>query len=68
MSQWRQTHWIVANHVLRYLQGTIGHGMRYTSSIDMILHGYTESDWEGIPVDMKSTYGCCFTLGYAMVS
>jgi hypothetical protein len=55
MSQPRQTHWIVVKHVLRYLRGTIGHGLRYTSSIDMRLQGYTDSDWEGSAVDKKST-------------
>jgi hypothetical protein len=37
MSQRRQTHWIVAKHVFRYLQATVGHGLRYTSNIDMRL-------------------------------
>jgi hypothetical protein len=42
--------------------------LRYTSSIDMRLQGYTDSDWVGSAVDRKSTSGCCFTLGFAMVS
>ena len=62
MSQRRETHWIVVKHVLRYLRGTIGHGLRYTSSIDMRLQGYTDYDWAGSTVDRKSTSGCCFTL------
>ena len=37
MSQPRQTHWIAAKHVLRYLRGTIGYGLRYASSVDMRL-------------------------------
>jgi hypothetical protein len=37
MSQPIQLHWVVAKHVLRYLRGTVGYGMRYYSSIDMIL-------------------------------
>jgi hypothetical protein len=68
MSQSRQTHWIAVKRVLRYLRGTVGHGLRYTSSIDMRLPGYTNFDWERSVVDRKSTCGCCFTLGYAMVS
>jgi hypothetical protein len=55
-------------HVLRYLRGTIGHGLRYTSSFDMRLQEYTDSHWEGSTVDRQSTSGCCFTLGSAMVS
>jgi hypothetical protein len=37
MSQPRQTQWIAARHVLRYLRGTIGYGLRYASSVDMSL-------------------------------
>jgi hypothetical protein len=68
MSQRRQTHWIAMKHVLRYMRGTVGHGLRYTSSIDMRLQGNTDSDWAGSAVNRKSTSGCCFTLGSAMVS
>jgi hypothetical protein len=55
MSESRQTHWIVVKHVLRYLRGTVGHVLRYTSTIDMRLQGYTDSDWVGRKVDRKST-------------
>jgi hypothetical protein len=34
----------------------------------MRLQGYSDSDWAGSVVDKKSTFGCCFTLGSAMVS
>jgi hypothetical protein len=68
MSQLRQTHWIAAKHVLRYLQGTIVYGLRYASSVDLSLQGYANADWVGSVVDRKSTSSCCFTLGSAMVS
>jgi hypothetical protein len=68
MSQPRQTHWIAAKHVLRYLRGTVGYGLRYASGVDMRLQGYADADWAGSAVDRKSTSGCCFTLGSAMVS
>jgi hypothetical protein len=55
-------------NVLRYMQGTVGHSLRYTSSIEMRLQGYTESYWVGSTMDRKSTFRCCFTLGSAMVS
>lgn len=54
--------------MLRYLHGTIGYGMRYTSSNDMRLVGYSDSDWVGGVEDWKSTFRCCFGLGSAMVS
>jgi hypothetical protein len=37
MSQPRQAHWIAAKHVLRYLRGIVGYGLRYASGVDMRL-------------------------------
>jgi hypothetical protein len=68
MSQPRQTHWIAAKHVLTYLRGTFGYGLRYASGVDMRLQGYADAYWAGSTVDRKSISGCCFTLGSAMVS
>jgi hypothetical protein len=34
----------------------------------MRLQGYVDEDWVGSAMDWKSTSGCCFTLGSAMVS
>jgi hypothetical protein len=67
MSQLRQTHWITTKHVLRYLRGTVGYGLRYASRVDMSLQGYADVDWEGSTVDRKNTFNCCFTLGFSMV-
>jgi hypothetical protein len=64
----RHEHWIVANHVLRYIRGTINYGLRYTTSSNIQLHGFTDSDWEGSAEDRKSTSGMCFILGFAMIS
>jgi hypothetical protein len=54
--------------VLRYLQGIVGHGLRYTSIIDMIWQEYIDSNWEGSAVERNSTFRCCFTLGSSIVS
>jgi hypothetical protein len=34
----------------------------------MRLQGYVDSDWAESVVDRKSSSGCCFSLGSAMVS
>ena len=34
----------------------------------MRLESYTDSDWAGCASDRKSTSGCCFGLGSAVVS
>ena len=61
-------HWVAVKHVLRYLRGIVGYGLRYTSSSDLTLVGYSDFDWTGSVEDQKSTFGCCFNLGSTMVS
>jgi hypothetical protein len=64
----RQVHWMAAKHMLRYLRGTVGYGLRYVLGGDVKLQGYTNSDWTWSAVDRKSTSGCCFSLGSDMIS
>jgi len=51
----RHVHWMAAKHMLRYLRGTVGYGLRYVSGGDVKLQGYIDSDWAGSAVDRKST-------------
>jgi hypothetical protein len=37
MSQLRRNHWTTTKHVLRYIRGTAGYGMRYASSVNLSL-------------------------------
>jgi hypothetical protein len=64
----RHFHWVATKHVLRYLCGTVGYGLRYDSGGEVRLQGYTDFDWAGSAVDRKSTSGCCFSLGSTMIS
>jgi hypothetical protein len=64
----RQFHWVSAKHVLRYLHGIVGYGLRYVSGGEVRLQGYIDSDWAGSAVDIKSTSGCCFSLGTTKIS
>jgi hypothetical protein len=59
---------MAAKHMLRYLHGTVGYGLRYVSSGDERLQGYTDSDWSRSAVDRKNTSRCCFSLGSGMIS
>ena len=68
MSDSRHLHWVAAKHVLRYLRGTVGYGLRYTSVGGVRLFSYTNSDWVGNAVDRKSTLGYCFSTGSTMIS
>jgi hypothetical protein len=63
----RHYHWVAAKHVLRYLHGTVGYGLRYVSSGEVKLQGYTYSDWVRECSGQKSTSGCFFSLGSTMI-
>jgi hypothetical protein len=44
MSEPRKFHWVATKHVLRYISGTVGYGIRYFSSGEVMLQGYTNYD------------------------
>ena len=67
MFETHHIHCIGAKNLLRYLRGTITHGLRYIVG-DVRLHGYSDADWASSVVDRKSTSGCCFSLGFASIS
>jgi hypothetical protein len=68
MAEQRKVHWVAAKHVLRYLQGIVGYGLRYLGGDGVRLQGYSNSDWAGSDTDRKSTSGCCFSLGSVVIS
>ena len=59
---------MATKHVLRYLKGTIDYGLQYAGDCNFSLVGYTDSDWAGSVPDRKSTFGCCFSLGSAVIA
>ena len=54
--------------MLRYLKGTIDYGLRYVADYEFRLVGYTDSDWTDSVTDWKSTSGCFFGLGSAVIA
>ncbi|XP_016722827.1 uncharacterized mitochondrial protein AtMg00810-like [Gossypium hirsutum] len=59
-------HFQTAKRVLRYIKGTIGHGVLFKRVENMKLTGYVDSDWAGSCDDMRSTSGYAFSLGSGM--
>jgi hypothetical protein len=55
-------HHIGQKRLLRYLKGTINHGILFKSSTSSKLEGFTDADWAGDTTDRKSTSGNVFTL------
>ena len=64
----RDIHFIEEKHVMRYLKGTLDYWLRYASSGEIELHGYTDSDWGRTTKDRKITSRCCFNMGSCMIS
>ena len=58
-----QQHLTAAKRVLRYVNGTVAYGIWYKPVEQLMLTGYTDSDWAGCQDDMKSTSGYAFSLG-----
>jgi hypothetical protein len=53
---------------MSYLKGTLDYGLTYDGDHNFKLSGYIDSDWTGSVSNRKSTSGCCFSLGSAMIS
>jgi hypothetical protein len=43
MVKLREVHWVVAKHMLRYLQGTVGYGLQYLGDDGVRLQGYSQA-------------------------
>jgi hypothetical protein len=63
-----RVHLIAVKQVMRYLKGTVDYGVKYVADIEINILGYSDSNWVGSVVNQKSTLGCCFTLGFGMIS
>ena len=64
----RSTHYAVVLCILRYLKGTLFHGLFYSAQSPFVLRTFSDADWAGDPTDRKSTTGYCFLLGSSLIS
>eukprot|EP00253_Pinus_taeda_P006063 PITA_06063 len=68
---WKKLHTfdseLVDPTLYRQLIGDCGFWSGYRQSDGVRLSGYTDSDWASCASDRKSTSGCCFRLGSAIV-
>ncbi|KAF8365039.1 hypothetical protein HHK36_032960 [Tetracentron sinense] len=51
----KESHWLAAKRILRYISGTLEFGLFYSYNEDAKLYGYSDSDWGGDQDERKST-------------
>ena len=61
-------HYAVVLRILRYVKGTLYHGIHYSSQSSLEFHAYSDADWAGDPTDRCSITSFCFLLGTSLVS
>jgi hypothetical protein len=65
MCESKHIHMVAVKQYLRYVRGTIAYGIRYTSSVGVMLHGFTDSDSEWTERVLPDIV---ISLGSAMIS
>lgn len=66
-----EDHWKAVKRILRYLQGTLNHGLLIIPAPKhepISLTGFCDADWASDPDDRRSTSGSCIYLGPNLVS
>lgn len=68
MSAPRTSHYSAVLHILRYVRGTLLHGLHFSADSSLLLTGFSDADWAGDPTDRRSITGYCFFLGDSLIS
>ena len=63
MSLPTQNHFQAAKCILRYIQGTLHHGLAFTLGPTISLFAYSDADWAGDLVDRRSIIGIVIFFG-----
>ena len=68
MSSPRTSHWDAVCHILKYLKGAHGYGIKYQNNGHHEVEGFTDSDYNGDPTSRRSTTGYGVFVGGNLVS
>lgn len=62
------SHLKAAHRILQYLKGTIGQGIMFQASNNLILQGFAYADWATCIDTRRSVTGVCIFLGKSLVA
>lgn len=69
LSQPRQPHLVAVKCVLRYVKGTLGHGLWFGPQRQPVhISAYSDADWAGCIQSRRSTSGYLIYLGSTLIS
>ncbi|GJT64473.1 ribonuclease H-like domain-containing protein [Tanacetum coccineum] len=67
MHDHREPHFSALKRILRYVRGTLDHGLQSASSTTSLI-AYSYGDWVGYPITRRSTFGYFVFLGNNLLS
>lgn len=68
LKQPTDVHWTTAKRILRYLKGTMYHGIHIFTGDNLNLTGFSDADWASCPDDRRSIASYCVFLGDSLIS
>jgi len=64
----KESHFKAAKRILKYLKGTTNVRLWYLNEPNIVLSGFSDSDFAECKLDRKSTSGTCHLLGSSLIS
>ena len=64
----KESHMIALKRIIKYVKTTADFGVWYNKDINVVLAGYSDTDWAENADNRKSTSGGCFYVGNNFVS
>ncbi|XP_016207223.1 uncharacterized protein LOC107647677 [Arachis ipaensis] len=62
------THYAAVLCILRYIKGTLFHGLHFSAHSSLSLQAHSDAYWAGDSTDRRSTTGYCLFLGNSLIS